>query len=166
MPTFFGRLPLIRKQIHWLFLTSNWRCKQIPHEFGSGIGRNAVRVFWDSRARIFPLWRVKFLLPEPKRKNSRATFFQTLNRHFYELTCTESEMSKKPVIMSKHLTDSERLHIVEEYLGSPGASMPSRRSTTSPRGLLETIVRHFCDMTIGLFLTWVRYKEMAQHIGY
>ena len=54
--------------------------------------------------------------------------------------------------MSKHLTDSERLHIVEEYLGSPGASMPSRRSTTSPRGLLETIVRHFCDMTIGLFL--------------
>ena len=55
--------------------------------------------------------------------------------------------------MSKYLTDSERLHIVEEYLGSPGASMPSRRSTTSPRGLLETIVRHFCDMTIGLFLT-------------
>ena len=30
--------------------------------------------------------------------------------------------------MSKHLTDSERLHIVEEYLGSPGASMPSRRT--------------------------------------
>ncbi|WP_371388460.1 DUF1661 domain-containing protein [Porphyromonas gingivalis] len=59
---------------------------------------------------------------------------------------------KKAVIMSKHLTDSERLHIVEEYLGSLGASMPSRRSTTSPRGLLETIVRHFCDMTIGLFL--------------
>ena len=50
--------------------------------------------------------------------------------------------------MSKHLTDSERLHIVEEYLGSPGASMPSRRSTTSSRGLLETIVRHFCDMTM------------------
>ena len=25
MPTFFGRLPLIRKQIHWLFLTSNRR---------------------------------------------------------------------------------------------------------------------------------------------
>ena len=131
-----------------------------------GIGRNAVRVFWDSRTRIFPLWRVKFLLPEPKRKNSRSTFFQTLNRHFYELTCTESERSKKAVIMSKHLTDSERLHIVEEYLGSPGASMPSRRSTTSPRDLLETIVRHFCDMTIGLFLTWVRYKGMAQHIGY
>ncbi|WP_394365343.1 DUF1661 domain-containing protein [Porphyromonas gingivalis] len=66
---------------------------------------------------------------------------------------------KKAVIMSKHLTDSERLHIVEEYLGSPGASMPSRRSTTSPRGLLETIVRHFCDMTIGLFLTSVRSKR-------
>ncbi len=63
--------------------------------------------------------------------------------------------------MSKHLTDSERLHIVEEYLGSPGASMPSRRSTTSPRGLLETIVRHFCDMTIGLFLrrTDVNFKR-------
>ncbi|ATS10410.1 hypothetical protein CS543_05845 [Porphyromonas gingivalis] len=30
---------------------------------------------------------------------------------------------KKTVIMSKHLADSERLHIVEEYLGSLAASM-------------------------------------------
>ncbi|WP_371114837.1 hypothetical protein [Porphyromonas gingivalis] len=87
-----------------------------------------------------------------KTKKFPSHVFPKAKPPFLRTTCTESERSKKAVIMSKHLTDSERLHIVEEYLGSLGASMPSRRSTTSPRGLLETIVRHFCDMTIGLFL--------------
>jgi len=35
-----------------------------------------ARVFIANGARFFSLWRVKFLLPEPKQKNSRATFFQ------------------------------------------------------------------------------------------
>ncbi|WP_421958481.1 hypothetical protein [Porphyromonas gingivalis] len=87
-----------------------------------------------------------------KTKKFPSHVFPNAKPPFLRTTCTESERSKKAVIMSKHLTDSERLHIVEEYLGRPGASMPSRRSTTSPRGLLETIVRYFCDMTIGLFL--------------
>ncbi len=42
---------------------------------GTGNARIAVRLFAKRRAGKFSFWRVKNLLPAPKRKNSHAAFF-------------------------------------------------------------------------------------------
>ncbi|ATR90593.1 hypothetical protein CS544_05515 [Porphyromonas gingivalis] len=39
--------------------------------------------------------------------------------------------------MSKHLTDSERLHIVEEYLGSPGSKYAIEKKYNIAQGLIK-----------------------------
>ncbi|GAA5576895.1 hypothetical protein Pgin01_01881 [Porphyromonas gingivalis] len=39
--------------------------------------------------------------------------------------------------MSKHLTDSERLHIVEEYLGSPGSKYAIEKKHNIAQGLIK-----------------------------
>ncbi|WP_152569990.1 hypothetical protein [Porphyromonas gulae] len=41
--------------------------------------------------------------------------------------------------MSKHLTDSERLHIVEEYLGSPG----SKRAIEKKYNITQGLIKHW-----------------------
>lgn len=44
---------------------------------------------------------------------------------------------QRTVIMSRHLTDSERLHIVEEYLGSPGSKHALEKKYNIARGLIK-----------------------------
>ena len=45
--------------------------------------------------------------------------------------------------MSKHLTDSERLHIVEEYLGSPGSKYAIEKKYNIAQGLIKHWLRKF-----------------------
>ena len=49
---------------------------------GAGNGRIAVRVLAKTRAKSFSLWRVNFSVPAPKRKNSRATFLDSMDDVF------------------------------------------------------------------------------------
>ena len=48
----------------------------------AGNGRIAVRVLAKTRAKSFSLWRVNFSVLAPKRKNSRATFFGSIDDVF------------------------------------------------------------------------------------
>ena len=45
--------------------------------------------------------------------------------------------------MSKHLTDSERLHIVEEYLGSSGSKYAIEKKYNIAQGLIKQWLRKF-----------------------
>ncbi|WP_230482537.1 DUF1661 domain-containing protein, partial [Porphyromonas gingivalis] len=51
----------------------------------------------------------KIFTSHAKTKKFPSHVFPNAKPPFLRTTCTESERSKKPVIMSKHLTDSERL---------------------------------------------------------
>ncbi|MCE8170957.1 hypothetical protein [Porphyromonas gingivalis] len=55
--------------------------------------------------------------------------------------------------MSKHLTDSERLHIVEEYLGRPGASNAIEKKYNIAQGLIRDHCTAFLRYDHWSFLT-------------
>ena len=80
-------LEIYSTQICRWYKTNEVTLLLIPSEIGiifsgAGNGRIAVRVLAKTRAKSFSLWRVNFSVLAPKRKNSRATSFGSMDDVF------------------------------------------------------------------------------------